>query len=144
MKAGQMEIVKGQDVMAESCGSAAFAESQRQLLQQHGFIADAGSFVSVEQNSAKAPANTNHPNIPSAQRSPLQEANRDISAHPVQVSQTQGALLCGQWLARCLSFSYTDVDFVSRKQCCWFEDFSISAAVHCCVQGKALAADASS
>lgn len=91
INASQTDAGKVPDAVAESCGSAAVPGSQRQLLQQHGFIADAGSFVSVQQNPGKLQANTDNPSMPSVQRSPLQEANRDISAHPVQVSQIQGA-----------------------------------------------------
>lgn len=83
--------VKGQTGGAESCGSVVFADAGRAVLQQRDLMADAGSVMEVEQAVQESKANTQHSVVDPVRRNPLQEANRDISAHPVRVSNTQGA-----------------------------------------------------
>lgn len=74
----------------------------RAQLQQDGLVADAGSINAVAQILQKAQSRTQLPSADGTHRKPLQEANRDISAHPVRVSNTQGVDLChlyGLWYA---------------------------------------------
>lgn len=84
---------------------------------QLGMVADAGSINAVAQILQKAQPRAQLAPADAIQRKPLQEANRDISAHPVRVSNTQGVYSCPLYFGR-LWFEYV--------QTCTFVGTSLS------------------
>lgn len=84
----------GAFAVSESCGSVPFADGQRPMLQQRGIMADVAGNMKAQRSVENTPGDTQRSTADAVRRTPLQEANRDISAHPVRVSNAQGAAPC--------------------------------------------------